>query len=130
MLNQCQPLLFPRHDIFIRRLAILTGGCDVLGHLTADEGASAQAGECIKEDCIASHHNKLQSWLDPGVHMAPAEIFLSPFLGSISCVDFILKWALLTPWQVGLTPQLPGLLSCQLCDPRGRRASLPGIDTN
>lgn len=67
--------------------------------------------------------NKLQAWLDPGVYMAAAETFLSLFLGSMSCFDFTLKQAPLTPWRAGLQLQVSTL---QFLDPNGRKGSLPG----
>lgn len=56
-------------------------------------------------------------------YMAAVEISLSPFLGSISCFDFIRKQAPLTAWRAGLQLQVSIL---QFRDPNGRKGSLHG----
>lgn len=70
-----------------------------------------------------SRHKQASGMAGPRYYMAAAEIFLSPFLGSVSCFDFILKQAPLTAWRAGLQLQVSIL---PFRDPNGRGGSLPG----
>ena len=102
ILNKCQPLQFLLYDI--RQLAILaahlwyvrTLGCK-LPNLNSNWWKH-------KGDCTVSCHKQASGLtnVDPGMHTVPAEIFLSPFLGFVSCIDFMIRQAPFPPWQAGL----------------------------
>ena len=78
--------------------------CDMLGHLIANDQTSTQTDESIKGIVLCSCHKQASGLtnVDSRIHTVPAEIFLSPFLGFVSCIDFIIRQAPFPPWQAGL----------------------------